>query len=216
MLKQFVKRALGGPHQAAAIRRLPIVRGYLELAELREWRSRQYEIPAPPSVKRRAIARNAIHGGTFIEAGTFLGDTAIAAQRYSKRVVTIEASPALCADLRPRLARYPNIELIEGRSQEVLPDILTKVAGDVTFWLDAHASGGITFDDPDITSIKSDLSVISSRLDHMDKVVVMIDDVRGFGYPPYPDVSFLLEWAKANAMKWKFELDMLCMERSAP
>lgn len=212
MLRTVARRLLG-PYRLAAVRRLPIVRPVLEVIEWLTWRSNGFAAPPPPSVKRRALRRNAIVGGTFVETGTFLGDTSVEATAYSHRVITIEASPTLCAYLRRRFVNYPQIELVEGTSQEYLLGAVSSVRGDVTFWLDAHASGGITFGDPEITSIRRDLATIAASRHQFGSIVVMVDDIRGFGHQPphYPDVSFLIDWADQNEMTWNIELDMMCM-----
>lgn len=213
MLKQWLRSVLGA-HRIAAAKRLPVIRQFFDFVAWRDWKSRAFAMPAPPFVKRAAIRRNSIHGATFVESGTFLGDTAIEAARYSKHVVTVEASAQLCDGLRQRFRPYQNIALVEGRSQDVFPMVLQDIGGKVTFWLDAHASGGIAYGDDEVTSIVSELSSIAASLDRFEDIVVMVDDIRGFGASShYPDVEFLIRWGHDNGMSWTIELDMMCLRR---
>lgn len=136
--------------------------------------------PAPHAVKMR-ILRSWLPdaaGMTFIETGTYRGDTALALRHVFKRVISIEIDPALHELAKSRITEARNIDLVLGDCVVELPKILSNLTGRAAFWLDGHWSGGVTGrgaeDDPILVS----LNQIGS---HRNKNhVLFIDDARTF------------------------------------
>ena len=133
MLRTAVRRAV--PARARAWRR----RG----AESRAWAARGYAPPSPEHVKRLLLLRNGAPNATWIESGTYLGDTAAFLSIKAMRVYTIEPDEALFTMAQRRFAGS-NGEVRRGLSEDVFPALLLDVAGDVNLWLDGHFSGGLT------------------------------------------------------------------------
>jgi hypothetical protein len=114
----------------------------------------------------------------FVETGTFLGHTSAIAGGIFSEVHTIELSAKLAAQARARFAASPQIQVHEGDSAELLPQILAKLAVPALFWLDGHYSEGITARGRGNTPILAEIAAIvrSGRKD----AVILIDDLRLF------------------------------------
>jgi hypothetical protein len=104
---------------------------------------------------------------TFIETGTYQGETSIWASKYFENVITIEASKEVYNGLN--LKKYSNITALYGNSQELLLNV-TKESS--IFYLDAHNSGGSTFNS---YPLLDELDLINqTNLKH----VIIVDDAR--------------------------------------
>ncbi len=183
------------------------------MRELLAWGERGYSAPSPPFVKRNVLSRHAISGGIWIETGTFLGDTTEFLAKNSHFVYSIEPSPDLYERACKRFLNFENVKLINGLSEDVLPNILSNVSGDVCFWLDGHFSHGITFQGERDTPIREELSAIRSAISALDRIAVCIDDVRCFDplipdFESYPPIGFLVAWAEESGLKWSIEHDI--------
>jgi hypothetical protein len=87
------------------------------------------------------------------------------------------------------------------------------MSGAVNFWLDGHYSGGITHQGPTDCPICAELEAIEKNLSHFAAVTVLIDDIRCFDpsipeYADYPDVDYLVDWARKNKLRWHIEHDI--------
>lgn len=134
-------------------------------------------ITAPP-VKIRALQHYAkdYELRTFVETGTYMGDTTAAIAPLFDRCFTIELSGELHARAVERFAKQPHVTCVRGDSGAVVGDILRRIDQPALFWLDAHHSGGITAD----AGYDPVLKELSSIFSHPIKGhVVLIDDARG-------------------------------------
>jgi hypothetical protein len=121
---------------------------------------------------------------TFVETGTYQGETALFASRVFPEVVTIEGSDELYAAARKRLQDCPNVACLCGDSRQHLASITGDLLGRVLFWLDAHWSGGITFGRNAECPLLDELQAIYSS---PCEPFVVIDDARFFvSLPPEP------------------------------
>ena len=150
---------------------------------------------------------------TWIETGTYLGDTTALLARQARMVYSIEPEPELHERARRRFADRRNVELLRGTSEEVLPGLLARLTGDVNFWLDGHYSAGVTFRGPQDTPIVAELAAIAAALPQLSRVAVMIDDLRSFDpcvpeYNAYPTRSSLVDWADRQGLSWHIEHDI--------
>lgn len=118
----------------------------------------------------------------FIETGTYLGLSAEWASKFFKIVHSIEASEHYFQNAQIRLKNSKNIYLHYGRSQEVLPKIITKVEGAILFWLDAHWSAGDTFKDQIECPLLDEIHQINSLNNNNN--FIFIDDAHMFLSPP--------------------------------
>lgn len=131
---------------------------------------------------------------TFVETGTYLGDTVEAMRHHFTKVLSVELSPELFAQNQQRFKHVKNVWLWCGDSGQMLAGMLPHIQGKALFWLDGHYSGGRTArGDTDCPIIK-ELQAIAchSRKDHC----IVIDDARCFGvladYPTIETVQSLI------------------------
>lgn len=120
----------------------------------------------------------------FLETGSCTGDGIQAALDAGfKHIYSIELSEQFydfCFNrfiLNSEVERI--VELILGDSSEVLPEVLSKINGPVTFWLDGHYSGGSTAKGQSNTPLIRELEHIAAH--HINNHTILIDDVRCFG-----------------------------------
>jgi hypothetical protein len=173
---------------------------------IRRWKRRGRPVPPPPEVKQRLLRGYArrfdLH--TFIETGTFMGDTTAALAKHVSRVFTIELSPELAARARARFAEVPHIVVLEGDSSILLPGILEELRESALFWLDGHYSEGITARGDEDTPIRSELGAI---LDHPVRGhVILIDDARLFKGGEYPTIAEVADIVGSHSSRYDFEL----------
>jgi hypothetical protein len=139
---------------------------------------RRIYIPAPPFVKAIALRRYARTFAleTFVETGTFFGDTTAAVADLFGRCFTIELSHELHSQAVKRLSGLRNVRCLQGDSGVELSRVLTEIDTPALFWLDAHHSGGVTANagyDPIFKELKS--IYMHSIKTH----VILVDDARG-------------------------------------
>ncbi len=116
---------------------------------------------------------------TFIETGTYLGQTTAAMRTLFKKVVSIELSDELYMEACKKFADDTRVQLLHGDSATQL-DIALDIAGSspAMIWLDAHWSGGATARASENTPIMSELESIRRRGREGD--IILIDDIRYF------------------------------------
>jgi glycosyltransferase involved in cell wall biosynthesis len=135
-------------------------------------------LPSTPFVKVVALRHHAKAFGTrvFVETGTFFGDTTAAVADLFERCYTIELSPELYAQAQKRFVGTPHIVCINGDSGAELARVLEDIHEPALFWLDAHASGGVTADGG-VDPILQELGTIYRH--RVKGHAVLVDDARG-------------------------------------
>jgi len=181
--------------------------------EEREWIGRQYAAPSLAHIKRAVLLRNGVREGTWVETGTFMGDTAALLAIKAKEVYTIEPDKTLFEKAKTRFQNNQRIHVIHGLSEHVLPSLLANLNGTVNFWLDGHYSGGITHQGPTDCPVREELKSIEKNLPRYESVSVLIDDIRCFDpsipeFADYPDLNYLVDWARKNNLTWHIEHDI--------
>jgi hypothetical protein len=101
-------------------------------------------VPPTPAFKHRIIRDYATGLESFVETGTYRGDTVEAVRSMFRSVWSVELSHDLAAAASERFAAAPNVQIVEGDSGEALPGILRDLRGPTLFWLDGHWCGGDT------------------------------------------------------------------------
>ncbi len=119
-----------------------------------------------------------------IETGTYLGDSAAALGGVFDEVWSIELSEEFFEAARMSHAR-PGLHFVQGRSEQVLPDLLRGVDGPALFWLDGHWSAGETAGEELECPVMHELAAIDAWPAAKDSAV-LIDDARYFLGPPPP------------------------------
>jgi len=147
---------------------------------------------------------------TFIETGTFLGDTVYALRNNFKKIISVELSSDLCNKARRRFANDKHISILQGDSGALMGSILDSLKEPALFWLDGHYSGGITARGELDTPIIKELGLILNH--HIKNHVILIDDARCFvGENDYPTIKELLAFVSKlnNNLNVKVEDDII-------
>ena len=174
------------------------------------WRRSNYSSPSPQHIKIGILKSNSLQNATWIETGTYLGDTTSKLARIAKKVISIEPQFELSKFASSRLKRHVNVQIINNTSESCIAKVLDGIIGPACFWLDGHYSGDVTFQGSEISPISTELAAISNYLGN-NEVVVFVDDFRLFvnsaatGYPPH---STLVAWAAENNLSWTVEQDI--------
>jgi hypothetical protein len=183
------------------------------------WAKKGFPVPAPGSVKWSCLTRHGFKNATWVETGTFVGETTNFLSKTAERVVSIEPEPELFRKAQQRFAGINNVEIINGLSEVIFPSLLPTIRGRVNFWLDGHYSAGITHLGPQETPIIDELQAITDNIQNFESVCVMVDDVRLFGNtasalndPAYPDIDVLVDWSRDNKLAWTIEQDIFIIK----
>jgi SAM-dependent methyltransferase len=149
--------------------------------------------------------RDAFGVRSFIETGTYLGDTLATLCNDFDSLQSIELSADYHARAELRFKSQPQVQLIKADSTTGLEAAIDRLPSErAIFWLDAHYSGGDTAKGHSNTPVVSELRVILARAERAD--IILIDDLRTFwnvqpgflkhsallGYPPVEDIVRLL------------------------
>ncbi len=174
--------------------------------EVKAWKSQGRPNPTPSAVKITEILGyvERFRPRVFIETGTFRGDTTEVVMRHVDKLWTIELSPRLASLARVKFAAAPHVEVVEGDSGVLLPEILEGLWEPALFWLDGHWSDGDTARGELDTPLRAELDAILSHrvADH----VVLIDDARLFGNGDYPSIAEVEASTRASRPDWDFEV----------
>lgn len=159
------------------------------------WEKAGRPVPVPHAVKQDMLIRYATTYGTqtLIETGTFYGDMVYAMRDRFEKIISIELSADLAKRAVRRFKNHPRIQIVQGDSGVLLPQILTTITTTCLFWLDAHASGGGTAGNA--KEYCPVLREVNAVLGHGNKDhVILIDDAGSFnGTDCYPTLSQLRE-----------------------
>jgi hypothetical protein len=190
-----------------------IVTTYKQFKEFHKWGKTGYQAPSPQFIKHAVIARNSIPNATWVETGTYLGQTTEYLSKNALRVVSIEPEPQLYLSAKNYFETFPNVQIINGTSEIVFPELVPTLRNNLCFWLDGHYSGDGTFKGENDTPIIKELKVISDNLHQLNNIVLMIDDIRLFNgnvhiYGSYPPLNYLVEWATDHFFSWHIEQDI--------
>jgi hypothetical protein len=120
---------------------------------------------------------------TFVETGTYQGDTTAWASAQFPRVITVERSESLYRRARERHGTLSNVAFLQGDSREMLRQQLRSFQGPAIFWLDAHLCGGETYGHGDECPLLQEIAAIKAS---GVEAFILVDDARLFLAPP-PD-----------------------------
>jgi len=190
-----------------------LYRFFSTIRDCLQWAERGYAAPSPHFIKQECLLRNGFPSASWVETGTFLGQTTQLLARHAAKVYSIEPEPKLFARAQKLFRSQKHVEILNGTSENVFPYLLPRLRGDVNFWLDGHYSAGITFKGEQDTPILDELASISLNLDSFGKICVLIDDIRCFNpllpeYSTYPSLDTLVAWAIEHKLSWHIEHDI--------
>jgi hypothetical protein len=174
-----------------------------DTAQIMRWVRQGMPLPPIPAAKRRFIlASLARHGlKTFVETGTFKGDTLAAVATTGARALSVELSHDYFNRANQRFSGRKNVELHQGDSGDVLPRIVATLQEPALFWLDGHYSAGETAHGALASPISAEVQCIfgSPIKGH----VILIDDAHEFtGEGGYPELGRFLTTV-AETGRWK-------------
>lgn len=113
---------------------------------------------------------------TFIETGTFMGDSAVWASGIFESVYTIEAAERYFSKAKQRLSNFKNVNVLYGKSSDLLPECVSSSTPKRLFWLDAHYMGGTSFGEDFECPLIEEIQSIPVDSDSW----ILIDDARYF------------------------------------
>lgn len=200
----------------SAVSKFSVFRDYLRpFRAIRGWRNRQYSDNAPRFIKEAVLRKHCVLGAQWVETGTYLGKTTEFLMGFSPEVFTIEPESRLYESAAKRF-KNSNVEVLNGVSEEIFPELLPQLGGDINFWLDGHYSAGITYQGAKDCPLEDELDSIETNLSNFGRISILVDDVRCFlpendGYPDYPSVDYLVDWARGHNFDWRIEHDIFVM-----
>lgn len=137
------------------------------------------------------------NGDTFVETGTYKGDTVkLALGAGFNKIYSCELNDELFAACRDMFKDNHNINILKGDSVDCLETILSLITGPATFWLDAHASGELTGGKSGGSPVLDELRLIAQH--PCKEHTIFIDDRRLFGCEEW---SFVSEEAAISLLK---------------
>ena len=185
---------------------------------IKKWGKKNFLEHSPQMIKEFVFERYGIDNAPWVETGTFQGKTTNFLRERYPHVYTIEPEIKLYKDALKRFIGK-NVTLYNDVSENVFPNLLKKLSGDVNFWLDGHYSEGITFKGDKDCPVEDELNIIEANLNNFNKITILIDDVRCFlpansDYPDYPSIDYLVDWARRFNMNWIIEHDIFIMQKT--
>jgi hypothetical protein len=127
---------------------------------------------------------------SFVETGTYLGDTTSNAAAIFDEIHTIELSKELCLKAKARFKDYKNVTVYQGDSGVVLRHVLPNIRGRSLFYLDGHYSGHVTAKGFSFTPVLEELEAIENA--NKSDSIILIDDIRVFQDSCYPEKPLAL------------------------
>jgi hypothetical protein len=176
-----------------------IVSDLLKRKHIKAWIRDGRPYPPPHDVKSLALTHYALSYGlnTFVETGTYLGDTIWSLKDLFEQIYSVELSEELYRRAKKRFSGYSNIHLLQGDSSEKLFDVVRQLRTPALFWLDGHYSGGITAKGEKVCPIYDELEAVFSSI--IKGHVIVIDDARLFvGKDDYPTYAELLAFINSK------------------
>lgn len=128
---------------------------------------------------------------SFIETGTYMGDTTFCMEPLFKKLYTVEVKPDLHYAAKSKY-NGNKIDFLLGDSSKVFMDILPTIDTGSIFFLDGHYSSGITGKGEKDCPLIEELSAINTLFKKAG--IIIIDDCRLFGQGPL-NSSAEQDWA---------------------
>ena len=184
----------------------------------KNWKKRQFSPPSPEFIKHDILKSNTLENCLWIESGTYYGDTTNMLSKIANKVISIEADERLSNLAKKKFEKTENIEIILGKSEDLLKNILKKnyIYKNVCIYLDAHLCqdhliNKKTFGNEETgTPIKMELNSIEKEKNNFDNINLLIDDIRLFdtNFQNYPSKNYLVDWCEKNSFKWEILQDI--------
>jgi hypothetical protein len=157
------------------------------------WKLRGEPVRSPHLLKQRTVREYGERYGLriLVETGTYYGEMVSAMKNRFDRIYSVESDPGLAEQAIRRFARHPHVQILQGDSQRVLPELLRSLHQPALFWLDAgyHGWAGAQGDNQ---RLSTELQAI---LRHpVGEHIILMDDARGLnGRNGAPTVEELMQ-----------------------
>jgi hypothetical protein len=186
------------------------------------YRLARFDVRNPHSYSKvrqiKALAART-HSRTFIETGTFVGNTTMRCSNTFERVITMELDADLFRQARAYLASRPNVSCLHGDALQLLPTVLdSPEVVDALVFLDGHFSGGATAHGSLVEPACEEITVLAGHTHKINAVVV--DDFRCFGRDAgWPKRSTLLQTIEdsfGDDFEFTVQFDQVLIWRTSP
>jgi len=142
------------------------------------WKLRGEPLRSPHLVKQRAVREYADRYGlrVLVETGTYYGEMVAAMRQRFDEIYSVEYDHPLAERAARKFAHWRHVHILEGDSQQKIPEILATLSQPALFWLDAGYYGwaGLQGDKQRLT-VELD-SILQHKIkDH----IILMDDARG-------------------------------------
>jgi hypothetical protein len=142
------------------------------------WQLRGRPIRSPHLLKQRTVSEYAERFGlrVLVETGTYYGEMVAAMKNRFAEIYSVEFDSQLAQRAAKKFASRPHVHILEGDSQQVVPELLQQIKEPALFWLDAGYYGwaGLQGDKQRLT-VELEAILRDSRFRH----VILMDDARG-------------------------------------
>jgi hypothetical protein len=139
------------------------INAFTKFNQTKAWRKRNYLGASPQFIKQSILLRDGIPNAQWVETGTGRGVTTKFLAETFPYVHTIEPSKYLYNQAICNL-KLKNINFLNDTSENILSDLLSKLNGDINFWLDGHYSAGMTFKGKKNCPVEEELMAIDKNI----------------------------------------------------
>ena len=149
-----------------------------------------------PSINRHFLGKlreDYTKFSTFIETGTFMGETIFAVESYFDKLYTIEFSEKYYNNTK-RAYNGNKINFILGDSSIEFISLLPTINDNCIFFLDGHWSSGDTGKSNKDCPLVEEITHINNLFTH--EAIIIIDDFRLFG--KCPNTGLAEDWSNIN------------------
>jgi hypothetical protein len=183
------------------LKQMPMYSAFKQLGHYPDfwyWKLRGEPRRIPHLLKQRTVSEYARAYGltTLVETGTYYGEMIAAVGSQFQRIYSIELDPRLAELAKTRFRAQPNVEIIQGDSQTVVPQLLRQIDERCLFWLDAGYCGWVgEVGNPN--RLGTELYAILS--DKISDHVILMDDADGVnGQGGAPTLQDLIASIQSN------------------
>lgn len=163
------------------LKQMPMYSAFKQLGHYPDfwyWKLRGEPRRIPHLLKQRTVSEYARAYGltTLVETGTYYGEMIAAVGSQFQRIYSIELDPRLADMAKTRFRAQPKVEIIQGDSQTVVPQLLRRINQRCLFWLDAGYCGWVgEVGNPN--RLSSELYAVLG--DKLHEHVILMDDADG-------------------------------------
>ena len=183
------------------LKQLPIYAEFKQLGHYPDywwWKLRGEPRRIPHVLKQRAVLEYAkkFNLTVLVETGTYYGEMIAAVTKRFRQIYSIELNHELAQRAQLRFRHQSHVEIIEGDSQTVVPQLLKRINERCLWWLDAGYCGWVgEVGNPNRLGSEFKAILDDRRYQH----VILMDDADGInGEGGSPTLEQLIAMIEAN------------------